>query len=82
MMTQPKISVQNVFYTFSDEVEALRNISLDILSNEIFVAVCPARSGKTTLLRLLTGCRICFETAATRGRSCSMDGIFSSAAPM
>jgi phosphate transport system ATP-binding protein len=53
MIQQPVISVQNVFYTFSsDNVEALRNVSMDIYPNEIFVLFGPARSGKSTLLRL------------------------------
>jgi phosphate transport system ATP-binding protein len=50
---QPKISVQHVFYTYSDGTEALKDISLDIYPHEIFVLFGPARSGKTTLLRLL-----------------------------
>lgn len=49
---EPKISVQNVSYTYADGTEALINISLDIQPNEIFVLFGPARSGKTTLLRL------------------------------
>jgi phosphate transport system ATP-binding protein len=53
MIPQPVISVQNVFYTFSsDRVEALKNVSMDIYPNEIFVLFGPARSGKSTLLRL------------------------------
>jgi phosphate transport system ATP-binding protein len=51
-MMPPKISVQNVSYTYSDGIEALKNISFDVASNEIFVLFGPARSGKTTLLRL------------------------------
>ncbi|MBI5961570.1 MAG: phosphate ABC transporter ATP-binding protein [Chloroflexi bacterium] len=52
-MIQPKISVQNVYYTYSsDGLEALKNVSLDIYPNEIFVLFGPARSGKSTLLRL------------------------------
>lgn len=49
---EPKISVQDVFYTYSDGVEALRNVSMDIEPNQIFVLFGPSRSGKTTLLRL------------------------------
>jgi phosphate transport system ATP-binding protein len=49
---QPIISVKNLFYTYADGVEALSNISLDVLPNEIFVLFGPARSGKSTLLRL------------------------------
>jgi phosphate transport system ATP-binding protein len=50
---QPKISIQNLFFTYSDGTEALKNISLDIFDKEVFVLFGPARSGKSTLLRLL-----------------------------
>ena len=52
-MTQAKISIQNLYYTYTDGLEALRDISLEIPANEIFVLFGPARSGKSTLLRLL-----------------------------
>ncbi len=52
-MTQAKISIQNLYYTYEDGIEALRDISVDIPPNEIFVLFGPARSGKSTLLRLL-----------------------------
>ena len=48
-----KISIQNLYFTYGDDTKALQNISLDIYENEIFVLFGPARSGKTTLLRLL-----------------------------
>lgn len=51
-MTESKISIQNLFFTYADGTEALRNINLDIQPNELFVLFGPARSGKTTLLRL------------------------------
>ena len=50
---EQKISIQNVYFTYADGTKALQNISLDINENEIFVLFGPARSGKTTLLRLL-----------------------------
>lgn len=50
---QPKIAIENVFFTYADGTEALKNISVDIPSNEVFVLFGPARSGKSTLLRLL-----------------------------
>jgi phosphate transport system ATP-binding protein len=50
---QAKIAVENVFFTYADGTEALKNISVDIHSNEVFVLFGPARSGKSTLLRLL-----------------------------
>lgn len=49
----PKLSLRNVFFTYADETEALRNVSLDIQPYEVFVLFGPARSGKSTLLRLL-----------------------------
>ncbi len=49
----PKLSLRNVFFTYADETEALRNVSLDIQPHEVFVLFGPARSGKSTLLRLL-----------------------------
>ncbi|MFC1975948.1 phosphate ABC transporter ATP-binding protein [Chloroflexota bacterium] len=52
-MKKSKISVNNLFFTYADGTEALRNISLDIQSKEIFVLFGPSRSGKSTLLRLL-----------------------------
>jgi phosphate transport system ATP-binding protein len=50
---KPKISIQNLFFTYADGTEALHNISFDIHSNEVFVLFGPSRSGKSTLLRLL-----------------------------
>ncbi len=50
---KPKISIHNLFFTYADGTEALRNISFDIYSNEVFVLFGPSRCGKSTLLRLL-----------------------------
>ena len=47
-----KISAKNIFFTYGDGTEALRNVSLEIDENQVFVLFGPARSGKTTLLRL------------------------------
>ena len=49
----PKISLQNVSYDFDDGTQALKNITLNIFPNQLFVLFGPARSGKTTMLRLL-----------------------------
>ncbi|MEM7034862.1 MAG: phosphate ABC transporter ATP-binding protein [Chloroflexota bacterium] len=51
--TATKIDVQNISFTYEDGTQALKDISLEINSNEIFVLFGPARSGKSTLLRLL-----------------------------
>ena len=50
---QPILSLQNVFYTYGDGTEALSNIALTVNQHELFVLFGPARSGKSTLLRLL-----------------------------
>lgn len=49
----PKLSIQNLFFSYGDETETLRNINLEVREKELFVLFGPARSGKTTLLRLL-----------------------------
>ncbi len=64
---QPKISIQGVYYTYVDGTEALRNVSFDVLPNEVFVLFGPARSGKTTLLRLLNRLSDLTEDATLRG---------------
>jgi phosphate transport system ATP-binding protein len=56
-----KISIQNVYFSYHDvakngattETEALKDVSINIKPNEIFVLFGPARGGKTTLLRML-----------------------------
>lgn len=62
-----KISIQNVSFTYADETEALRNISLDVQPNEVFVLFGPARSGKSTLLRLLNRLSDLVEGARFQG---------------
>lgn len=62
-----KLSAQNVFFTYADGLEALRNISLDINEHELFVLFGPARSGKTTLLRLFNRLSDLSEQATYQG---------------
>ncbi|MCO5195249.1 MAG: phosphate ABC transporter ATP-binding protein [Anaerolineae bacterium] len=50
---EPKIVIDSLSYTFADGTRALREINLQIRPNQVFVLFGPARSGKTTLLRLL-----------------------------
>lgn len=64
---QPKLSIQSVYYTYADETEALRNVSFDVLPNEVFVLFGPARSGKTSLLRLLNRLSDLTDGASLRG---------------
>lgn len=70
---QPKISLQNIFYTYADETEALRNVSLDILPNQVFVLFGPSRSGKSTLMRLLNRLSDLTEGARFQG-TIALDG--------
>jgi phosphate transport system ATP-binding protein len=51
-LAQPKLAAHNVTFTYADGTVALKKITLNIAPNEIFVLFGPARSGKSTLLRL------------------------------
>jgi phosphate transport system ATP-binding protein len=64
---QAKLSIQNLFFTYPDGTEALRNINLDIFAHELFVLFGPARSGKTTLLRLLNRLSDLIENGRRQG---------------
>jgi len=48
-----KLSIQNLSFSYGDGTEAVRNVSLDIMANELFVLFGPSRGGKTTLLRMM-----------------------------
>src|SRR5229473_2785433 len=49
-----EVALRNVVKRF-DEVEAVRNISLDIPDNEFVVLVGPSGCGKSTTLRMIAG---------------------------
>ena len=49
------ISVKNLSKTYSSGLHALRDISLDIRSGEIFALLGPNGAGKTTLIGIITG---------------------------
>ncbi len=51
-MSDAILSVRNLYFTYDDGIEALRNVTLDIPRNEVFVLFGPSRAGKSTLLRL------------------------------
>jgi len=50
---EPRIVVENLSFTYGDGTQALTDISLAVRQHELFVLFGPARSGKSTLLRLL-----------------------------
>ncbi|HML22885.1 MAG TPA: phosphate ABC transporter ATP-binding protein [Aggregatilinea sp.] len=64
---QPALQAEHVYYTYSDGAEALKDVSLDIAPRQIFVLFGPARSGKTTLLRLFNRLSDLIEGSAIRG---------------
>src|SRR3984957_13044216 len=49
-----EVALRNVVKRY-DDVEAVRNISLDILDNEFVVLVGPSGCGKSTTLRMIAG---------------------------
>ena len=52
-MDTAKLSIQDVSFSYADGTQALRDVTLDIVANELFVLFGPSRSGKSTLLRML-----------------------------
>lgn len=50
---QPKIVIENLSFFYEDGTQALKNVNLSIARRQLFVLFGPARSGKSTLLRLL-----------------------------
>lgn len=50
---QPKLSINQLTFTYADGTTALKEVTLNIQPNELFVLFGPSRSGKSTLLRLL-----------------------------
>ena len=63
-----KLFIENTSYSYPDGTEALRDVSLDIQPNELFVIFGPSRSGKSTLLRLLNRLQDIIEGAHREGR--------------
>lgn len=53
MAEAPKFLIRSVSYTYEDGVQALRDVSLRIPSNQVTAIFGPAGGGKSTLLRLL-----------------------------
>ena len=63
----PKIAIDHLWFTFSNNVTALKDVTLAIQPNEIFVLFGPSRSGKSTLLRVLNRLSDLSEGAERRG---------------
>jgi putative ABC transport system ATP-binding protein len=66
MSTQPAVQTEDVWKIFEHDgiaVEAVRGVTMEILSGEFVVMAGPSGSGKTTLLNVLGGL-----TRPTRGR--------------
>lgn len=72
-MAEPIVAVHNLFVSYDDGVEALRNVTLEVERNELFVLFGPSRSGKTTLLRLFNRLSDLIEGIQVRG-SIRIDG--------
>ena len=52
-MTEPKISIRDLYLRYSDGKEALQGITLDIQPNLITVAFGPSGGGKSSLVRVI-----------------------------
>jgi phosphate transport system ATP-binding protein len=62
-----KLSIRDLSFTYAEGLRAVRNLSLDIEVNELFVLFGPSRSGKTTLLRVLNRLSDLHEKATHTG---------------
>jgi phosphate transport system ATP-binding protein len=63
----PIINIEHLWYTYPDNVAALKDVTLQIQPNELFVIFGPSRSGKSTLLRVLNRLSDLTEGAQRRG---------------
>ena len=53
------VSVVNLSKQFGNDVEALRDINLEVAEGEFVTFIGPSGCGKTTLLRVLAGLETC-----------------------
>jgi phosphate transport system ATP-binding protein len=65
--SKPVLSIQDLSFTYGDGSQALFDVSLDIPPNEVYIIFGPARSGKTTLLRLFNRLSDLLEGASREG---------------
>ena len=49
------VTLQNVYKVYPGDVEAVRDVSLEIKDNEFVVLVGPSGCGKSTTLRMIAG---------------------------
>lgn len=68
-----KIKIEKFYLTYSDGTQALRDISLDIPPNQIFVIFGPAGGGKSSLLRALNRLNDLADVSQMRG-AIQLDG--------
>ena len=68
MKLQPKICIENLSIRYSDGVESLRGITLDLYAQQINVLFGPAGGGKSTLLRALNRLNDLVDVTQQSGR--------------
>jgi phosphate transport system ATP-binding protein len=74
MALEPKIQIENLSIRYSDGVESLRGITLDIYARQINVFLGPAGGGKSTLLRALNRLNDLVDVVEQQGRIL-LDGV-------
>lgn len=62
------ISVQNLTLVYSDGVESLHNVSIDVVANAVNVFFGPAGGGKSTLLRALNRLNDLADVSSAQGQ--------------
>lgn len=68
MELEPKIRIEKFSVLYSDGVESLRDVTLDLYSRQINVLFGPAGGGKSTLLRAINRLNDLVDVAEQRGR--------------
>src|SRR5512135_704162 len=69
-----KVRIENLNLRYSDEVESLKNVSLDVEANAITVIFGPAGGGKSTLLRAINRLNDLADVKTCTGRVL-IDGV-------